>query len=204
MLNSRELERIRRRLRAFVRRRVRDAHLADDVVQDVLLRAQQSPSAPSEARALSAWLFRAARNAIIDFYRSPVARRWVEMDDVVEPTVEPVDSSHDFAACVSKMVRCLPEPYRSALWLADHEGLTQADLAARVGVSLSGVKSRVQRAREKMRQLIDDCCEVEFDSRGGVADYDGCGKNRYRSEFCASNSCADSSTEVPAAMGVAG
>jgi RNA polymerase sigma-70 factor, ECF subfamily len=206
-LSGSDWERIASQLTSFVRRRVRDAHLAEDIVQDVLLKAHVA-AAPSDARSLVAWLFRAARNAIVDYYRSPAARRRPGIDDRAEPALEPVNPTSDFAACVSRMVGRLPEPYRTALWLADHEGLTQADVAARLDTSLSGAKSRVQRARAKMREMIDDCCDVQFDARGGIADYDGCdsggeGSSCSPSKFRASFSCAHTSTRTTAATGAA-
>jgi RNA polymerase sigma-70 factor (ECF subfamily) len=65
----------------------------------------------------------------------------------------------------------LEEPYREALILTEYEGLTQAEYAARAGLSLSGAKSRVQRAREKLKQLLLDCCHFELDRRGGIIDF---------------------------------
>ena len=67
-----------------------------------------------------------------------------------------------------KMIFSLPEPYRQALVLTEFEGLTQKELASRLGISLSGAKSRVQRGREKLKQDLLECCRFEFDRRGKV------------------------------------
>jgi RNA polymerase sigma-70 factor (ECF subfamily) len=64
------------------------------------------------------------------------------------------------------MIYSLPEPYRDALVLTEFEGLTQKELAERLGISLSGAKSRVQRGREKLKEMLFDCCRFEFDRRG--------------------------------------
>jgi RNA polymerase sigma-70 factor (ECF subfamily) len=69
------------------------------------------------------------------------------------------------------MVTALPGPYREALLLTEYAGLTQQELAVRAGISLSGAKSRVQRGRERLKQLLLDCCHVELDRRGGIIDY---------------------------------
>ena len=58
------------------------------------------------------------------------------------------------------MINELPEPYRQALLLTEYQGL-----------SLLGAKSRVQRAREKLRDLLPQCCHFEFDRRGGIVGY---------------------------------
>jgi RNA polymerase sigma-70 factor (ECF subfamily) len=66
------------------------------------------------------------------------------------------------------MIYSLPAPYREALLLTEFDGLTQQQLAARVGISLSGAKSRVQRGREQLKQMLHECCSFEFDRRGKV------------------------------------
>src|SRR5688500_8702238 len=162
------------RLRSFIAGRVNDAHAADDITQDVLLKVQtQLHTLPPEDK-LPAWVFAIARNAVVDYYRSRAVRSHANVEDV--DAAAPPDDGHDagpqqqLARCLERMVEQLPEPYREAMKLADVEGLTQQEVAARVGVSLSGAKSRVQRARQQLREMILDCCKVERDGRGGVVD----------------------------------
>jgi RNA polymerase sigma-70 factor, ECF subfamily len=68
------------------------------------------------------------------------------------------------------MIYSLPEPYRDALVLTEFDGLTQKELAERLGISLSGAKSRVQRGKEQLKRMLHDCCTFEFDRRGRVID----------------------------------
>ena len=68
------------------------------------------------------------------------------------------------------MISTLPEPYREALVLTEFEGLTQKQMAARLGTSLSGAKSRVQRGREQLKQMLLERCEFEFDRLGRIID----------------------------------
>ena len=162
------------RLRAFVAGRVNDAHAADDITQDVLLKVQtQIHTLPPEDK-LPAWVFAIARNAIVDYYRSRAVRGHANIEDV-DATAEPDEADdagprQQLARCLAGMIEQLPEPYREAMKLADVEGLTQQEVATRVGVSLSGAKSRVQRGRQQLREMILDCCNVERDGRGGVVD----------------------------------
>jgi RNA polymerase sigma-70 factor (ECF subfamily) len=164
------------RVRGFVRRRVKDRHAAEDIVQDVLLKVQaQMGAAPAEDR-LSAWVFAVARNAIVDHYRQRAARDHADVANV-DPMAEapPGDedaAARDLAPCLLRMIEHLPEPYRQAVKLAELEGVTQRELAHRVGVSLSGAKSRVQRARQQLREMVLDCCHVEHDRRGNVIDFE--------------------------------
>ena len=69
------------------------------------------------------------------------------------------------------MIRQLPPAYRDAIAMTDLEGLTHAAAARRAGVSVSGMKSRVQRARQRLRAILDGCCRVELDRRGALMSY---------------------------------
>jgi hypothetical protein len=75
------------------------------------------------------------------------------------------------ALSLHELIDQLPEPYRQALILTEYQGLSQKQLAERIGISLSGAKSRVQRAREKLRDMLLRCCHFEFDRRGHIVDY---------------------------------
>ena len=159
-------------VRRFVGRRINDPHAADDVAQDVMLKVQAHlGELPPEER-LAAWVLRVARNAVIDHYRARGARGDGAFDDVesAADAPEPREALRELIPCLASMVRRLPEPYREALTLADLEGLSQQEIADRAGVSLSGAKSRVQRARQQLRDMIHDCCDVTRDGRGGIAD----------------------------------
>jgi len=90
--------------------------------------------------------------------------------------------------CILPLVERLPWPYRQALLLTEYEGLTQKELGQRLGLSLSGAKSRVQRARDQFRDLLLECCHFEFDRRGTIIDY------HPNCEFCATEAC-DSATQ---------
>ena len=79
--------------------------------------------------------------------------------------------SRALSACVSVFVARLPSPYREAVTLVELEGLTAREAAEMVGISVSGMKSRVQRGRAQLRQMFDECCEIALDARGKVTDF---------------------------------
>jgi RNA polymerase sigma-70 factor (ECF subfamily) len=164
------------RVRRFIGSRVNDPHAADDIAQDVMLKVQTNLGSLPPEEKLPAWVIAVARNAVIDHYRARTVRETLG-GDVPEPAsdaddVEGASALHDLAACLGRMVEQLPEPYRTALKLADLQRLSQQEIADRVGMSLSGVKSRVQRARQQLGEMIRDCCRVERDARGNVIDYE--------------------------------
>jgi RNA polymerase sigma-70 factor (ECF subfamily) len=171
----------------FVRRRINDPHHADDVVADVMLRIHQNLAALDDHERVTAWVFRITRNAITDHYRRTGRRREV-LSAEIEPDADPsadawLDDQEatlsELAACIRPLVDALPSDYRRALELTDFEGRTQVDAARIEGISLSGMKSRVQRGRRQFATLVKQCCDVTTDSRGELVDFslrpDGCG-----------------------------
>lgn len=164
-----------RRVRGYVGKRVTDVHAADDVAQDVMLKIQSQLHALPAGDKLAPWVFRVTRNAVIDYYRarSTTARvATTDVDRLADDAAEERDALRELTPCLLMMMRQLPEPYREAMRLADFEGLDQQEVALRLGISHSGAKSRVQRARRQLREMILDCCNVVRDGRGGVADYE--------------------------------
>jgi RNA polymerase sigma-70 factor (ECF subfamily) len=174
------------RLRAFVRSRVRIEHDAEDIVQDVLTRlVQHDGSIHSES--VYAWMFTVARRAIIDRSRAAANRHdHADVSDVLavdlanDPSV-----STDLSKCMEPMLSMLDGDDRALLQRIDMVGESQADVARELGMSMSGLKSRVQRARQRLRAQLEECCSIERDRLGQPADYqrrldrrcpcDGCG-----------------------------
>ncbi|HEX6659607.1 MAG TPA: sigma-70 family RNA polymerase sigma factor [Ilumatobacter sp.] len=160
-------------LRAFVASRVDDKELAADITQDVIVRSIAS-GALDRVDNPAAWLYRSARNAVIDHYRTrrqhaplDALDAWPaqEFDDV------PNDATRELSRCLQPMLDQLPSAARDALVRVDVDGQTQLRAARELGLSVSGMKSRVQRARRDLKDLIEQCCAVDVDRRGGVADY---------------------------------
>jgi RNA polymerase sigma-70 factor (ECF subfamily) len=155
---------------------VSDEHVADDIAQDVMLKVHTRLGALPAEDKQPAWVFAVARNAVIDYYRARAVRDRADITDA-EPVAdagrdEQQEAVRELAPCLMRMVEQLPEPYREAMKFADIEGLSQQEVAKRAGISLSGAKSRVQRARHQLREMILDCCRVERDGRGNVMDYE--------------------------------
>lgn len=174
-------------MEGFVRRRVSDPHQADDVVADVMLRIHQHLGTLDDRERVTAWVFRIARNAITDHYRRNGRRREV-LAGALEP--DPVPSAEawlddqqetlaELAACIRPLVQALPGDYRRALELTEFDGLSQVDAARVEGISVSGMKSRVQRGRRQFATLVQQSCDVTVDARGGLVDFQlragGCG-----------------------------
>lgn len=162
------------RLRPFVARRVPASEI-DDVVQDVLVRMHRGLAEVREDDRFAAWMFQVARNAITDVGRKR-ARTLVELADApeelpAEPEDKDREAADDLAGCVSLFVAQLPSPYREAITLVELEGRTAKEAAEMVGISVSGMKSRVQRGRAQLREMFERCCEIAVDVRGKPIDF---------------------------------
>src|SRR5690606_29009783 len=129
------------------------------------------PSLRDDQR-LGPWIYQLARNAIVDHHRR-AARHPQATTEPPEPSHHPHEDDdraveRDVAAYAALFVSMLPSPYREALTLTELEGLTQKEAAEMLGISVSGMKSRVQRGREKLRTALEDCCHIALDARRRV------------------------------------
>ncbi|MGH2481135.1 MAG: RNA polymerase sigma factor SigZ, partial [Ktedonobacteraceae bacterium] len=161
-------------LHQFIRRRVADEATVEDLLQEVFLKIHQQGANLRDARRLESWIYQVTRNLIIDYYRNH-HDRLTTLDDV-EVLDLPEELPHDdivseLLPCIRAMVLALPDQDRQALILTEYQGLTQKELGERLGLSFSGAKSRVQRAREKLKQELLACCHFELDRRGHILDY---------------------------------
>jgi RNA polymerase sigma-70 factor (ECF subfamily) len=162
-------------LRSFIIQRTRDEAAADDILQEVFLKIQSNIAQLRDPQKVNAWIFQIARHAIADHYReakSTYARNETFGDHPAEElSFEEADLNQQLAAWLPSAIELLPEKYREAVRLTEIEGLSQKELAERLGISYSGAKSRVQRGREKLKEVILQCCEVQSDGYGNILGY---------------------------------
>lgn len=166
----------RDRLYRFILNRVNDPATAEDLVQDVLTKAYDKLEGLKEQDKLLTWLYQITRNAIIDHYRQDHHTHGLEEFLVIDEPQEAAESNKELACCVMPFIRQLPPPYQQAITLSEIEGMKLKQVAVQQGVSLSGVKSRVQRGRKMLKQMYLKCCQIERDRRGGVMDMQPKGK----------------------------
>ena len=162
------------RLSSFILRRVRNEDDAEDILQDVFWKIHDNIHTLKEGNKLEAWVYQITRNTIIDYYRRQ-GRAPLYVSEVPEHGPEPIDAEgtlEEVAACLKPMIADLSEKYRQAILLTEYEGLTQKEMAQKLGLSLSGAKSRVHRARETLKRSLLACCHFEFDRQGRILDYE--------------------------------
>ncbi len=157
------------KLGQFIAARVSDPATAEDILQDVFLKIQNRVGQLQDPAKLQGWLYLVTRNAIIDHYRTRKETTEVPESLPAEPPTGDVEIE-ELKAAFRRLISTLPEPYRQALVLTEFEGLTQKQMAKKLGISISGAKSRVQRGREQLKQMLLDRCAFEFDRLGRIID----------------------------------
>ncbi|MBW7896840.1 MAG: RNA polymerase sigma factor SigZ [Opitutaceae bacterium] len=156
------------RLNKFIRRRVSDDATADDLTQETLLKVYRSRARWPDGERLEAWLYRIARNTIIDHYRRRRPTEELPAAVAAEPRDEVDELRTAVTATMRRFLADMPELYREPVRLAELEGLPLAKIALRLGLSLSAVKARVRRGRAMLKKQLQDCCRFEFDRMGKV------------------------------------
>jgi len=160
-------ERHETELRRFLRHRAGSDDEANDLLQEVFLRVLRQANGLCGIDNRRAWLFHAARNLLIDRLR--LAKDQVPLPDdlAAEPEDSPVPVD-GLAQCLPRVLRELSPQDREAITLCDIEGMTQQNYARRLGLSLPAAKSRVQRARVRLKAQLTEACQVTFDEAGAV------------------------------------
>jgi len=169
------------RLRAFIRGKVFDDAAADDILQIVFLKMHAGLPTLKDRTKLKSWLYRIARNAVADYFRArqPIAAipEWLPQPE----TDSAEKAAQELSECLRPMIQLLPENYREAIVLSELQGLTQKEVAEAQGTSLSGAKSRVQRGRALLKNMMAECCRLEFDHGGRLSGYE---RKKSSCDFC--------------------
>lgn len=169
---------IHRPLRAFIFKQVKEDQLADDILQDTFLKVQRKVHTLRDGKKLIPWIYQIARNHIIDYQRhkqvtTSVLASKMELEEFgLNAEGNPDAVTQQFSICVVPFIKTLPPKYRDALILTEIEGVSQKELAKRLGISYSAAKSRVQRGREKLKALLLECCDIQTDMYGNIIKYE--------------------------------
>lgn len=169
-------------LKEFIKKRIPKEQDTDDILQEVFIKIHRSIGTLKDNDKIHAWIYMITRNTITDYYRrrNKSIKETYLREDLIEEKDEDLSSNKEIGLCLKTMVSNLPDKYKEAIILTEFENLTQRELSEKMGLSISGAKSRVQRARKKLKEMLLECCSLEFDRRGNVIDYrPNCKENKY-------------------------
>ncbi|WP_088102905.1 RNA polymerase sigma factor SigZ [Halalkalibacter urbisdiaboli] len=160
----------------FIRERVSNEQDAEDILQKVFIKIYNHLSDLSEQKNLNSWIYQITKNTIIDHYRSQAKNQTMlhygDNKEILHPETNINNENEVVTTWLKELIEQLPKKYKDALIYVELEQHTQKELATKLGLSLSGAKSRVQRGREKLRNILFECCHIEFDNYGNILDYD--------------------------------
>lgn len=152
------------RIYRLVRRLLRDADEADDVTQEVFVKAYFRLSSFQGDSAFFTWLYRVAVNAATDWRKKWWRRKGASLDDsprgaagIVDEGPGPTRLVHgrELGDRLTSALAELPEKYRAILVLREYEGLSYEEIARVLGLKKGTVESRLYRARERLRLLME-------------------------------------------------
>jgi RNA polymerase sigma-70 factor, ECF subfamily len=162
-------------LKAFILNKTRNSADTDDILQDVFLKIIRNIDKVNQAENLRHYLYGIVRNAINDYFRN---RKSIidsaEIEDKI--TEEETQSLNTTIAegCIKPFINKLPDNYRDALLITEFQDISQKELAEKLNISYSGAKSRVQRGKEKLKDLLLQCCAYKTDIYGNILDAENC------------------------------
>lgn len=177
-------ENTQKQLKSFVVKRVKDKSLAEDIVQDVFIKVHSNLAQLKDTGKITGWIFQIARNAISDHFRTQ--SKTVSLHDL-DWESDTRELNECVAECLQQMLTTLPHKYREALRMSEMENLSQLEVASRLDISYSGAKSRVQRARQMLKEKMDAHYLIKMDTYGNVTVCENrkpCGCSRKYAESC--------------------
>ena len=165
------------KLRNYLNQQVKDKSQVDDLLQGIFLKMGKHINSLQQVEKADRWLWQITRNTLMDHCRQEQKIRKLKSKIPQTPNPAPVkeevlrDRTAELANFIPEAISLLPDKYREAIYLTEIEGLSQKELAERLGISYSGAKSRVQRGREKLKEIILACCDVAADKYGNIIEY---------------------------------
>jgi RNA polymerase sigma-70 factor (ECF subfamily) len=153
------------KLKSFVLRYTKDKATTEDIIHDVFLKVHAKNEQLKEPEKMVGWIFQITRNTITDYFRrkgKTIRPEDIDWEDESKPLNECVNN------CLQEMLTTLPGKYRAALEFTELNNRSQLELAQDLKISYSGAKSRVQRARQMLKDKMDEAYRVRFDNYGNV------------------------------------
>ncbi len=137
------------------------------------MRVHRNIGTLQDAERLAAWVYQIARNVVHDHHRQAMhsMAALTDAENVSDVDHEPPVGMRGIT-WLNEMIQSLPDGYRQAVLMAEIEEQSQQEVADRLGLALSGAKSRIQRGRALLKEVLQQCCSFELDVRGRVLDCD--------------------------------
>lgn len=161
---------------AFIRKHVADEFISEELLQEIFIKIHKSIDDLKDQTKIHNWVFQIARNTITDHYRKNKKQfigaeekvLFNEVEQTINEDSNDENLNEEIILALKPMVDSLPDKYSQALKMVEFEGMSQVKLAKELGISVSGAKSRIQRARKLIKDQLMRCCHYEFDKYGNA------------------------------------
>lgn len=158
-------------LKYFILKKVKDESIANDILQEVFLKVIDNADKITQAKSVQQYIYGITRNATIDHFRKSAKKNGIENEYALISEEETQSLNATIAnCCIKPFIKQLPDKYQVALTKTEFENISQKELAEQLDISYSGAKSRVQRGKEKLKELILTCCNFPSDRYGNLMD----------------------------------
>jgi RNA polymerase sigma-70 factor, ECF subfamily len=158
------------RLKAFIIKKIHDDEAAEDILQEVFIRIHSNIDTLRDNSKLQAWIYQITRNLIADHFNQIKMENQLQAVSEKEEEDPSMEYMSEALRDMTNMMDDLPPEYCEALCLTELGGMSQKMYAEKIGISYSGAKSRVQRARVMLKDMLMNCCHYQFDKYGTVID----------------------------------
>jgi len=152
-------------LKGFVYKKVKDKTLTEDIVHDVFLKVESKIRQLKEKEKVFGWIYQITRNAIVDHYRKN--SKIVHAKDI-DWESSPPNYNECVSGVIAALIPTLPEKYRIPLEMTELQNIPQFEVAKKLDLTYSTAKARVQRARQMLKNKIDEVLIVKTDGYGNV------------------------------------
>ena len=161
----------------FVKKRVSNTEDAEDLTQEVFLKLYKSKS--DHVENVKSWIYTIASNSVKDYYKKKKIHTQ-EIKDQLSDIEQHVDSAvNELTNCIVPFINQLPKDYAELMKMSEIENLSQKEIAEQMNVNYVTVRSKIQRGRIRLKELISSCCTVIQGGKGAILDFkknDDCNK----------------------------
>lgn len=154
----------------FINKRVNDREVSNDILQDVFIKIHLKLNTLSDKDKLASWVYQITRNSILDYFRKQ--KNKVPLSDNLMELEEEKVFNAELVTCLKPMIDQLPDNYKEAILQTEMGVLSQKEYADKLGISYSGAKSRIQRARQQLHSLFNECCSIQSDKYGNIIEHE--------------------------------
>ena len=152
----------------FILKRVKDKNIANDVFQEVFLKIHANIGSLQQEGKLKSWAFQIVRNEIANYFNKE--NKYIDFEENKAEINEEIRNY----CCFDEFLNELSHPYKEVMELVYVEGKKQVEVSEILGITLANVKIRIKRAKESLKQKLQECCHYEVDKEGNLVGEPNC------------------------------